>query len=132
MEAVFSLVVFVVMSVAVYLILSRNILRVIVGLLVFSNGVNLVIFVSGRISSTVAPVVPEGETLLSVSANPLPQALLLTAIVISFALAAFATVLFDAAHKKLGTLDTDAMREAEQETRGLEEDAVESGRGMCP
>lgn len=113
MEVVFSCVVFVMMSVSVYLILSRNILRTIIGLLVFSNGVNLVIFLSGRIASVVAPVVPEGETTLAVSANPLPQALLLTAIVISFALAAFATVLFGAAQKALGTLDSDAMREAE-------------------
>lgn len=113
METVFSLVVFIMMSVSVYLILSRNILRVIIGFLVFSNGVNLVIFLSGRLASTVAPVVPEGELVLNNSANPLPQALLLTAIVISFALAAFATVLFDAAQRKLGTLDSDAMREAE-------------------
>ncbi len=113
METIFSLVVFVMMSVSVYLILSRNILRVLIGLLVFSNGVNLVIFLSGRLASVAAPVVPEGQTTLEASANPLPQALLLTAIVISFALAAFAAVLFAAAQKKLGTLDSDAMREAE-------------------
>ncbi len=53
---------------------------------------------------------PAGEATITVSANPLPQALILTAIVISFSLAAFTVALFEAAHRRLGTLDSDEMR----------------------
>jgi multicomponent Na+:H+ antiporter subunit C len=116
MEAIFAVVFGLLVTVATYLLLARNVLRVVVGLLVLSNGVNLAIFIGGRLSSAVVPIIPEGTQTVAESANPLPQALLLTAIVISFALAAFATVLFDAANHALGTLDTDAMREAEPET----------------
>ena len=77
------------------------------------NAVNLAIFVAGRLSSNTPPLVPEGALGMATSANPLPQALILTAIVISFSLVAFTVVLFERAHRALGTLDPDAMREAE-------------------
>jgi multicomponent Na+:H+ antiporter subunit C len=96
-----------------YLILSRNVLRIVLGLLVLGNAANLAILLAGRIGSRTPPLVPDGETMIATSANPLPQALILTAIVISFALVAFAVVLFEGAHRRLGTLDTEAMRAAE-------------------
>jgi multicomponent Na+:H+ antiporter subunit C len=96
-----------------YLLLSRNVLRMVLGLLLLGNGVNLSIFVAGRIGSVVPPIIPEGQAEPGAMANPLPQALILTAIVISFALTAFAVVLFERAFRSLGTLDTDAMREVE-------------------
>ena len=113
MEPVFALAFGVMITVATYLILSRNVLRLLLGLLVLGNAANLAIFVAGRLGSRVPPLVEPGETTLLVSANPLPQALILTAIVISFSLVAFTAVLFENAYKRLGTLDPDAMREAE-------------------
>ena len=88
-------------------------LRVVLGLLVLSNTANLSLFIAGRMTSAVPPLVPAGETTIAVSANPLPQALILTAIVISFSLAAFTIALFEAAHRRLGTVDSDRMRVAE-------------------
>ena len=59
---------------------------------------------------------PNGESVLaSNAANPLPQALVLTAIVIGFALISFAIVLAYRTFRVLGTLDTDAMTVAENE-----------------
>ena len=113
MEPVFALAFGVMITVATYLILSRNVLRLLLGLLVLGNAANLAIFLAGRLGSRVPPLVEPGETTLLVSANPLPQALILTAIVISFSLVAFTAVLFENAYKRLGTLDPDAMREAE-------------------
>lgn len=113
MELPFILAVGVLVGVAVYLLLSRNVLRMLLGFLVLSNGVNLSIFIAGRFGSRVPPLVPGGETTIAVSANPLPQALILTAIVISFALAAFTAVLLHGAYRKLGTVDSDAMQAAE-------------------
>lgn len=103
----------VMVGVAAYLLLSRNLLRMLLGLLVLGNAANLGIFVAGRLGSEQPPIVPVGQLTLAVSANPLPQALILTAIVISFALVVFAMVLFQHAHRSLGTMDTDGMRAAE-------------------
>ena len=72
-------------SVGVYLLLQRNLTRVLVGLGVLAHGVNLMILSSSaRIGS--APIVDGREGPIS---DPLPQALILTAIVIAFAVTAF-------------------------------------------
>lgn len=113
MEPVFALAFGVMVAVAAYLLMSRNVLRVVLGLLLLGNATNLSIFLAGRLGTRTPPLVAAGETMLAGGANPLPQALILTAIVISFSLVAFTAVLFESAHRRLGTVDTDAMREAE-------------------
>lgn len=118
MEPVFALAFGVMIAVAAYLLMSRNVLRVVLGLLVLGNATNLSIFLAGRIGDRTPPLVEAGETMLVGGANPLPQALILTAIVISFSLVAFTVVLFESTHRRLGTLDTEAMREAEPPGEG--------------
>ena len=118
MEPVFALAFGVMVAVAAYLLMSRNVLRVVLGLLVLGNATNLSIFLAGRIGVRTPLLVEAGETVLVGGANPLPQALILTAIVISFSLVAFTVVLFESTNRKLGTLDTEAMREAEPPGEG--------------
>ena len=113
MEPVFALVFGVLVAVAAYLLMSRNLLRMVLGLLVLGNAANLSLFVAGRMGDRTPPLVAVGESAIAASANPLPQALILTAIVISFSLVAFTAVLFESAHQRLQTLDTDKMRAAE-------------------
>jgi multicomponent Na+:H+ antiporter subunit C len=113
LEPAFALAFGIMVAVSAYLILSRNVLRIVLGLLVLGNAANMAIFLSGRIGTRIPPLVPDGATAIAVSANPLPQALILTAIVISFALVAFTAVLFEGANRRLGTVDTEAMRKAE-------------------
>ena len=73
----------------IYLLLSRNLLRSLIGLLMLSGAINLVLFASGRVGSILPPVIAASQTALSAQdANPLPQALVLTAIVIGFAITA--------------------------------------------
>jgi multisubunit Na+/H+ antiporter MnhC subunit len=97
-----------------YLMLARTLLRVAVGLLLLSNAVNIAIFAAGRVLGRAPPLVePGAQALAAGTANPLPQALILTAIVISFGLTAFSLVLVHAAHRAYGTVDPDALREAE-------------------
>jgi multicomponent Na+:H+ antiporter subunit C len=99
---------------AVYLLLSHSLIRMLLGLALLGNAVNLVIFVSGRLTLIVPPIVPGGLDAPSVaSANPLPQALILTAIVIGFAMFAFLLVLSYRAYATLESDDTDQMRLAE-------------------
>jgi len=128
-EPVFALAFGVMVVVAAYLILSRNVLRIVLGLLVLSNATNLALFVGGRLGTRIPPLVEAGEAAITTSANPLPQALILTAIVISFSLIAFTVVLFESTHRRLGTLDTEKMRTAEpphdQPRRRVDEQATQ-------
>jgi multicomponent Na+:H+ antiporter subunit C len=98
----------------VYLLLSRSLVRMLLGLVLFGNAVNLLIFVAGRLVRAVPPIVPPGLTVPPMgSANPLPQALILTAIVIGFSMFAFLLVLAYRAYATLDADDTDKLRIAE-------------------
>ncbi|MGF1665193.1 MAG: Na(+)/H(+) antiporter subunit C [Acidimicrobiia bacterium] len=77
----------VLMGIGTYLILQRLLSRVIIGLALISHGVNLLIMVSGGIGGQ-PPVLGDGIDPATVS-DPLPQALVLTAIVITFGVTAF-------------------------------------------
>jgi len=99
---------------SVFLMLGRNLVRFIFGLVLVSNAVNLLIFAAGRLESTRPPLIPADATIPAATvANSLPQALILTAIVIGFALLVFIFILFFRAYEKLGTVDTEAMTDAE-------------------
>ena len=114
MEPVVALLVGLFVAVAAYLMLSRALVRVLLGVVVLGNAVNLLIFVSGRLTSAAPPIVPKGEaTPVGYFANPLPQALILTAIVIGFAMFAFLIVLAFRAYQEMHADDTDQMRLAE-------------------
>jgi multicomponent Na+:H+ antiporter subunit C len=114
MEFLLALAFGAILSAGVYLLLARNLLRVVIGLILLSNAANLGIFLSGRLQGPMPPLVAAGESALAAgAANPLPQALILTAIVIGFALVAFAAILVHRGYGALGTLDTEAMRAAE-------------------
>jgi multicomponent Na+:H+ antiporter subunit C len=114
MEAVMAVLVGIMVAASVYLILGRNLIRFIFGLVLASNAVNLLLFTGGRLTFPDPPLVPEGAlTPAGPTANALPQALMLTAIVIGFALLVFVFVLFYRAYEELGTVDTEFMRVAE-------------------
>ncbi len=106
---------------AIYLMLSRHIVRILIGVALLGNAVNLLLFVAGRVTREVPPVIAIGDTLPAGTANPLPQALILTAIVISFSFFAFLMVLGYRARQALGTDDTTGMRFAEPEEKSRPE-----------
>jgi len=77
-----------------YLALSRDLLRIVLGLAILGSGVNLLILAAGRLGGPLPPIIAQGaKALAQGAANPLPQALVLTAIVIGFALLCFGFVL---------------------------------------
>lgn len=105
---------------SIYLMLSKHIIRILLGVAIFSNAVNLTIFSAGRLLSVVPPIIPpDADTPSGMIANPLPQALVLTAIVISFSIFAFLLVLAYRAYQEIGTDDTDEMRVAEPKSEAL-------------
>jgi multicomponent Na+:H+ antiporter subunit C len=114
MEGLFSLLVGIFFTVAIYLMLSRHSVRMLLGIVVLGNAVNLLLFTSGRLTREIPPIIGAGmDTLPMTAANPLPQALILTAIVISFSFFCFLLVLTWRAFQELNTDDTDEMRMAE-------------------
>ncbi|MCV0396147.1 MAG: Na+/H+ antiporter subunit C [Rhizobiaceae bacterium] len=114
METALSVTVGCFFAISVYLLLSKHVIRIMLGVGVLGNAVNLLIFTNGRLLREVPPIIAPGMSTPAMEiANPLPQALVLTAIVISFSLFAFMLVLAFRAYQSLGTDDTDGMRVAE-------------------
>jgi multicomponent Na+:H+ antiporter subunit C len=114
MEGLVAILIGVLVAASVYLMLARNFLRFLFGLILLSNAANLLIFTSGRMTMGAPALVPYGEdTPIHEVGNALPQALVLTAIVIGFGLLAFTLALAFEAYRRLGTLESSEMRHAE-------------------
>ncbi|KKX28095.1 Na+/H+ antiporter subunit C [Rhizobium sp. LC145] len=114
MEVLFSLLIGLFFAVAIYLMMSKYTVRILLGIVILGNAVNLLLFTAGRLTREVPPIIGAGlDALPAGAANPLPQALILTAIVISFSFFAFLLVLAYRAYQELGTDNTDEMRLAE-------------------
>lgn len=107
--------VWVTLAAGIYMMLSRDVLRSVVGLALLGSAINLLLLASGRLGSMQPAVVEAGRTVLGESANPLPQALVLTAIVIGFALMCFALVLVRQLVQRAGVDDALQLRLVEPE-----------------
>lgn len=103
MELIVALAIGVLTASGVWLLLRPRTFQVIMGLALLSYGVNLFIFSMGRLVSDRPPLVDEHPVDPSAYADPVPQALILTAIVISFATTALFLVLLLAARGLTGT-----------------------------
>lgn len=105
MEMILALAIGVLAGSGIWLLLRPRTYQVIVGLCLLSYAVNLFIFSMGRLNPGAAPIMPrDGVIDPTQFADPLPQALVLTAIVISFATTALFLVVLTAAR---GLTDTD-------------------------
>ncbi len=95
----------------IYMMLRRSLFKLILGLVFLSHGANLLIFTVGGLTRARPPIIPFGAVATpDSSADPLPQALILTAIVIGFAVLAFSLALFHRAYQTLGSDDPDDMK----------------------
>lgn len=111
MEILLAVVTGVLYAAAVFLMLRRSVLRLIIGLVILTSGANLLIFTSANIIRGNPAIVAAGQIYPSAGiSDPLPQALILTAIVISFGTLAFTFILVYRAYKTLGTDDLDKMK----------------------
>ncbi|NRH29354.1 MULTISPECIES: Na+/H+ antiporter subunit C [Pseudomonas] len=100
MEAIFASALGILTSSGIYLLLRGRTFPVVMGLTLISYAVNLFLFAMGRLQTGVTTVISEGADY----ADPLPQALVLTAIVIGFAMTAFVVVL---ALRSVGETESD-------------------------
>jgi len=117
MEIVLALGIGVLTSSGVYLLLRPRTFQVIMGLTLISYAVNLFIFSMGRLKVDSEPVLVTGlRATLANTADPMPQALALTAIVIGFAMTALFLVVMLASRGLAGTDHVDGKDGAMDDT----------------
>lgn len=107
MEIVMAVLIGILFSVATYLLLTKSLLRVVFGTVLLSHGANLLILTMGGLGGGSAPLLGEEA---SSYVDPLPQALILTAIVISFGMTALLLVLTYRTYQAQETDDLDQLR----------------------
>ena len=111
MNVLLAAVIGVLYATGVYMLLRRSIVKLILGIGLLSNATNLLLFTVGDVSRAAPPIIMEGEkTIEGAVANPIPQALILTAIVIGMAMTAYAVVLVKRAYQLTQSDDVDEMR----------------------
>jgi len=103
MELTLAIAIGVLTASGVYLLLRPRTFQVIIGLSLLSYGVNLFILAVGRLRMDAAPILSGADANLADYTDPVPQALVLTAIVISFAMTALFLVVLLAARGLSGS-----------------------------
>ena len=106
MEVLLACLIGLMFAAALYLMLSGILVKFVFGFTLIGSAINLLIFTAGRLSNVHPPLIPpDGATLTHSVSNALPQALILTAIVIGFAMVTFVLVLLLRTYAHTGTLD---------------------------
>ena len=110
MELWLTLAIGVLFATGTYLVLRRSLLKVVIGFALISHGTNLLLLTTGKLKRGSVPILTPGYG--GPYTDPLPQALILTAIVISFAMTAFMLALVYRTYRALGSDDVDRLRRA--------------------
>ncbi|WP_193072418.1 sodium:proton antiporter [Pseudomonas sp. FME51] len=101
-------------ALGVWMMLNRHLMRVVLGIAVLGNAINVGVLTAGRFAGSEAAFTFSGQDVLD-SANPLPQALVLTAIVIGFALFVFALSVLKRTHELHGDKNTDRVSQVTEQ-----------------
>ncbi len=99
MEFLLSILTGLLFTASVYLLLHRDFMKMVIGIVMMGNATVLFIFVAARVLRDRAPFIDEDGTVPDTFSDPVPQALILTALVIGFGIQAFALVLFKKVHE---------------------------------
>ena len=108
MELLLAIVAGVLYASGLYLMLRRRLAQLIIGLSLLSNGSNILILSAAGVTRAKPPLISPGMT-ADQFADPVPQSLILTAIVIGFGVLAFSLVLAHRVHQSAGSDDIDAI-----------------------
>lgn len=111
MEVVLAFLIGGLYAAGLYMLMRRSLVKLVIGLALLSQAANLLIFTLGRLIRGRPALIPSDMArLVEPFADPVPQALILTAIVIGFGVQAFAIILIKRAYQTVGTDDLDDMR----------------------
>jgi multicomponent Na+:H+ antiporter subunit C len=108
MELLLAIVAGVLYAAGLYLMLRRRLAQLIIGLSLLSNGSNILILSAAGVTRGKPPLIAPGVSADQI-ADPVPQSLILTAIVIGFGVLAFALVLSHRIHRSVGSDDIDTI-----------------------
>jgi multicomponent Na+:H+ antiporter subunit C len=108
MELLLAIVSGVLYASGLYLMLRRRLAQLIIGLSLLSNGSNILILSAAGVTRGKPPLISEGIA-VEQYADPVPQSLILTAIVIGFGVLAFSLVLAHRVHQSTGSDDIDSI-----------------------
>lgn len=111
MTLLLALTVGVLYGAAFFMLLRKSIVKLVIGLILLSHAANLLIFTAGGLFKSATPILEPGVLPFQ---DPLPQALILTAIVISFGVLSFALILIYRFFERTGTNNSDAMADTEK------------------
>jgi multicomponent Na+:H+ antiporter subunit C len=115
MEIVLAVVIGALYAAGLYMMMRRSFVKLVIGLALLGYASSLLIFTVNGLTRGAPPLVAEGATRpVEPFADPLPQALGLTAIVIGFGLQAFTLVLFKRTYQSVKSDDLDAIKSTEQ------------------
>ncbi|MAT96963.1 MAG: cation:proton antiporter [Anaerolineaceae bacterium] len=110
MEIIIAIIVGSLYAAGLYMIRRRSLVKLIIGLALLGHASNMLLFTMGDLVRGNPPFIPESLELPELPlADPLPQALILTAIVIGFGAQAFAIVLVKRVYQRIGTDDIDQL-----------------------
>ncbi|MFC3196414.1 Na+/H+ antiporter subunit C [Parapedobacter deserti] len=116
MELLIVILIGVLYASGIFMLLRRSMVKLLIGLILLGNGANLLIFLLGRITKGKPPVIDDISPIFTdIYADPIPQALILTAIVITFGLQAFAIVLLKRVYVLINSDDLDDLNTPEEE-----------------
>lgn len=116
MEIVLIILIGVLYASGIFMLLRRSMVKLLIGLTLLGNGANLLIFLLGGITKGKPPVIDSAAKMFTdIYADPIPQALILTAIVISFGLQAFAIVLLKRVYVLVNSDDLDDLNTPEED-----------------
>ena len=114
MDVILAILVGVLYTAGVYMLLRRSILKFIIGIIFMSNATNLLVFLSAGLIPG-SPAFVDGTTTTAHLADPLPQALVLTAIVIGLGMVVFILALKYKFFEVTGTDDLDQLKQTDSQ-----------------
>jgi len=113
METLYAITVGTLTACSVFLIMRGRSFPIVIGITMLSYAVNLFLFSTGRLVVAGVPIANTNDSY----ADPLPQALVLTAIVIGFAMTAYAIILAVRARGEIGSDEVNDLDHADQEVQ---------------
>ena len=110
MESLLAILIGILVTTGIYCFLQRSLVRLVIGVMLLSQAANLIIFSAAGLTMKKPAIIPDGAQIMTGTyADPLPQAIVLTAIVIGFAFVAFLLALLHRAYKTLKTDDVEKL-----------------------